>query len=121
MQIFSGLKDKLSEYIDTKLQLYQLNLEQKAVKLVATLIISGIQVVIFAICLLFFLLLLAKTINFFSESQFIGYGFVVLICIFMSMLLMSDKVQHRLNTRLKEIISKNFTKTEDGNEDSQTL
>lgn len=108
MQLFSGIKDKVTEYIDVKLRLYQINIEEKAIDVISVLsffvIIAGAGFV----ALLFVLLFIAKLIGFFIGFEFWGYGIVALICIFMLSILIRKSNKDFLITRIKNLIAQNI-------------
>ena len=61
--MFGGIIDKLKEYVDTRLQLYQVTLEEKATNLVATIVYMLILIGVGVVTAGFLLLFLAKTKN----------------------------------------------------------
>ena len=119
MQLFSDLKEKLIQYIDTRIKLYQISLEERAVELMSNLALLVVIIGVFIFSLTFFLLFIAKLINHFVGYEFVGYGIIVLICIFMSLLLVNKKGQQYIIGKIRKQITENLNKRNNGNKNNE--
>ena len=108
--MFGVIKDKLKEYIDTKLQLYQLTIEEKMVNFASILLFIFLIGGLLFVCLVFVLLLLSQIINSITNNPYAGYGIVVSLCLFLLYLLSRKKSITSITERLKKILLSNINK-----------
>jgi hypothetical protein len=121
MQLFSSIKEKLSEYVDVRLKLYQVQVEDRAIQMISSLSLLALILCSSALALLFVLIFLAKLINYFVFYEFIGYGIVALICIFMSVLLVRKKSQQRILGKIQQRIRDNIKSKSDDSKDNGSI
>ena len=108
--MFEGIKDRFKDYIDTKLQIYQLTIEEKMVDFVTILFYVIILFGLFLVTFCFILLFLAKIINYAANNQFLGYGIVASLCLFLLWLLAQSKTREQITIKIKKQILLNIKK-----------
>ncbi len=121
MPFFSNIKEKLSEYVDIRMKLYQVKLEEKAIDLISSMSFFVLLLSSAGLALLFFLLFLARVVNYFVGYEFAGYGIVALICIFMCAFLLRKESQQYVIGKIKQLIIQNLKSRDDGSEDTGSI
>jgi len=121
MQIFAGIKEKLAEYVDTKLQIYQIGIEERISDFLSNLVYLILIVVVLLFGLFFLLFFIAKVINDLTQSHYIGYGIMSLIFILFFALLNREKSQLAITEQIKKRIVLKSKKQKDGNQDTPSI
>jgi uncharacterized membrane protein YqjE len=81
MNLLADIKEKIREYVDTKLRLYQMSVEERVAELIANAIYLFLWVGIALLSLGFLLLCIVKTINYFAQNEYVGYGILAALCL----------------------------------------
>lgn len=121
MAFFSSIKDKLSEYVETRLKLYQLSLEERVVDMVSNAVLFIVLLVIAGLAAIFTLIFLAKLINYFVGYDFIGYGIIALICNFTCVFFMQKRRREHIVDKIKESVGEHIKSKKDGGKDGGSL
>ena len=121
MQIFAGIKEKLAEYVDTKLRIYQIDIEERISDFLSNLVYLIFIAVVLLFGLFFLLFFLAKVINDLSQSQYIGYGVMSLFFISLLLLLNREESQLKITEQIKKRIILKSKQQKDGNQDSRSI
>ena len=112
--MFNGIKERLKEYVDTKLQFYQLTLEEKMFDFVTLLLYIFLLGGLLFVTLSFILLFLAKIINVLTNNQFAGYGIVASLCLILLWLLGRKESRIKITGEIKKLIISNIKSNSDG-------
>ena len=108
--MFDGIKDRFKEYLDTKIQLFQLTIEEKMVNFGALLfyifLVAGVAFITFTMILIF----VAKIICSLTNNQYLGYGIVATLCLILLWLLSLPKNRNQITNRIKDQILLNIKK-----------
>lgn len=121
MPFFSSLKEKLTEYVETRLKLYQVSLEEKIVEMVSNAVLFIIILGIVGLALIFTLIFLATLINHFVGYGFVGYGIIALICNFMFVFFTRKGRREYFVNRIKELVGENIKSKKDGGKDDGSV
>lgn len=121
MQIFAGIKEKLAEYVDTKLRIYQIDIEERISDFLSNLVYMILIAVVLLFGLFFLLFFIARIINELTESHYIGYGAMSLIFILLFLLLNKEKSQTRITEQIKKRIILKSKQQKDGNQESRSI
>lgn len=108
--MFEGIKEKFKDYVDTKLQLYQLTIEEKMVSFVTLFLYVFIMGGLLFLTFGFILIFIAKIINYVSDNQFLGYGIVASLCLFLLWFLAQTKSRGQITNKIKKQILLNIKK-----------
>jgi len=121
MSFFGTIKDKLGEYVDVRLKLYQVSLEEKAVELMSSVALLLALIGLAVLTIIFSLVFIAKLINHFVPYDFIGYGIIALICNFMFILFTRKHRREYFVDKIKVLIGENIKNRKDGGKDDGSL
>lgn len=120
MQLFSGIKDKFVEYLDTRLKLFQISVEEKVSGLAANMLYGVLLIGVAFTGFILLLILIAKLFNHLTGSPFIGYVFVIALCVCLLWVLVKPSSQQYITSFLeKKIIS--TIKNQHGNENTPNI
>ncbi len=108
--MFEGIKERFKDYVDTKLQLYQLTIEEKMVGFVTLFLYVFIMGGLLFLTFGFILIFMAKIINYVSDNQFLGYGIVASLCLFLLWFLAQTTSRDRITDKIKKQILLNIKK-----------
>lgn len=111
----------MSEYLETKLQIFQIDIEARITDLISNMILVMLLLGTLTISAFFVLLFLATSINFWTGHPVAGYGFVASLCLFLLFILSRKKVQDYITSKVKEKIILTIKKKQDGNQDTRGL
>jgi hypothetical protein len=121
MQIFAGIKEKLAEYVDTKLQIFQIDIEERISDFLSNLVYLILIAVVLLFGLFFLLLFIARIINEITESHYIGYGIMSLIFILLFLLLNKEESQIKITEQIKKRIVLKSKKEKNGNQNTRSI
>lgn len=108
--MFDGIKERFKDYVDAKLQLYQFTIEEKMVGFVTLFLYIFLLGGLLFLTLSFILLFIAKIINYVTNNQFLGYGIVASLCLFLLWLLVQTKSREQITEKIKNQILSNIKK-----------
>jgi len=121
MQFFSGIKDKISDYINTQLKLYQLGIEDRVYEIFSNMLyfflLMGIAFIGFGIVIV----LLIQVINSKTGNPFIGYISMASVCLVLVLLLTRDKARLSITDSIKNKIISSIKTKQDGDQESDRI
>ena len=113
------LAEKLTKFIDIKLEIYELKVKEQLVLIISSLATLGL-ILSFGLFMVFFVsLALGFYLNGLFESRFIGFLIVGAIYLIVCILLILFKDKIIINKLLQAIFSDTLTNESDGQEDKQ--
>lgn len=121
MQIFAGIKEKLAEYVDTKLRIYQIDIEERISDFLSNLVYLILIAVVLLFGLFFLLLFVARIINELTQNHYIGYGIMSAIFILLFLILNKEKSQTTITELIKKRIVLKSKTNNDGNQESRSI
>jgi hypothetical protein len=121
MQFFSGIKDKISDYIDTKLKLYQLGIEERVYEIFSNMLylflLMGITLTGFGVLIA----LLIQIINSKTGNPFLGYLTMSGVCFVLILLLTREKARQLVTDSIKNKIISTIKTEQNGDEESDSI
>jgi uncharacterized membrane protein YqjE len=121
MQIFAGIKAKLLEYVDTKLQLFQIDIEERISDFLSNLVYLILVAVVLLFGLFFLLFFIAKIINDLTQSHYLGYGIMSILFILLFFILNKEESQLVISEKIKKRIILKSKQQKDGNQESRSI
>jgi len=121
MQLFSGIKDTVNGYVNSKIRLFQLEIVERISEFFSNLMYMLVLVTFFLLGFFFALLFLVKLINHWSQNPYLGYGIISGLCVILLLILSRESVQISITNKIKKRIVLSQKTQEDGGENSDNI
>jgi hypothetical protein len=101
---FEGILDIVKGYVDAKIQLFKLDVQEKASNIIATLFFILLLLFSFLMMLVFSSLALGHYLNTLFDSEWMGFAALALFYLFMMMIMAFNITKGFLHKRVKKLM-----------------
>jgi hypothetical protein len=101
---FDGILDVIKGYVDAKIQIFKLDIQEKASNVIATLFFMLLLLFSFLMMLVFSSLALGHYLNTLFDSEWMGFGVLALFYLLMMMVMAFNVTKGFLHKRVKKLM-----------------